>query len=81
MGKREETTDISRVLKMPGQGWVEREHPSLCEIRGRKCASALEREVEVSSNGSTFLRRESETICQKCTAGGASSGIWRSFKR
>lgn len=80
MGKREEITDVSRVLKMLGQGWVGREHPSLSETREEEeNAQMLWRRGLRCLNDSCFLE-ERGIIYQRCPGGGASSVIGRSFK-
>ena len=58
MGKREEITDVSRVLKMLGQGWVGREHPSLSETREEEeNAQMLWRRGLRCLNDSCFLEK------------------------
>ena len=73
---------VGSFLKMPGQGWVGREHPSLCETEKRKkmhrCFGEGGWVVRMTL---AFLRRERGIIYQRCHGGEALSVIGRSFKR
>ena len=80
MGKREEITDVSRVLKMLGQGWVGREHPSLSETREEEeNAQMLWRRGLRCLNDSCFLEKRERNYLSKVSWRRSFVSNWEKF--
>lgn len=71
---------VGSFLKMPGQGWVGREHPSLCETREEEeNAQVLWRRGLRCSNDSCFLETRERNYLPKVPRRRSFVSNWEKF--